>query len=113
MHEISICNALLDRIEAERGARKFSRVRRVRIEIGQFSCVEPDALRYAFELMTRGSLLEGATLELDRPPGRATCLACGAEVEVASRTDLCPACRTGALRVTGGDGMRFVEMEVS
>lgn len=113
MHELTICEALLERIEAERATRRFSHVRRVRLEIGPFSCLDPDALRYAFELLGRGTFLEHAALEIERPRGRAECLACGATVEVDSRLDLCPVCQGDRLQAVAGESMRFVEMEVS
>ncbi len=113
MHELTICEALLDRIAQEQEARRFAHVKRVRLEIGQFSCLEPEALQYAFEIMARGTFLEHTALEIDRPRGRAICLDCGAEVEVESRQDDCPACGKGRLKPTGGDGMRFIEMEVA
>jgi hydrogenase nickel incorporation protein HypA/HybF len=112
MHELTICEALLERIDEEHQARKFSRVCRVRLEIGRFSCVDPDALRYAFEILNRGTFLEHAALEIDQPLGRAVCLDCGAAVEVESRQDDCPSCGGSRLKPTGGDSMRFIEMEV-
>lgn len=112
MHELTICEALLGQIEQQHAARKFSRVCRVRLEIGRFSCLDPEALRYAFDIMNRGTFAEGAELQIDRPPGRATCLDCGAEVEVQSRLDHCPSCKGGRLQPAGGESMRFIEMEV-
>ncbi len=112
MHELTICESLLEQIDRERETRHFSHVKRVRLEIGRFSCLDPEALEYAFELLGRGTFLEGAALEIDRPRGRATCLDCGAEVEIDDRRDDCPACGAGRLKPTGGDEMRFIEMEV-
>lgn len=112
MHELTICESLLERIAQERETRAFTRVKSVRLEIGLFSCVDPEALQYAFELLGRGTFLEEAALKIDRPRGRATCLDCGAEVEIDDRQDDCPACGTGRLKATGGDKMRFIEMEV-
>lgn len=112
MHELTICEALLERIAAERDVRSFARVCRVRLEIGRFSCLDPEALRYAFEIMNRGTFLEHAVLEIDQPLGQAVCLDCGAKVEILSRQDDCPSCKGGRLKPTGGDGMRFIEMEV-
>lgn len=113
MHELTICEALLNQIEQQHEARKFSRVCRVRLEIGRFSCLDPEALRYAFDIMNRGTFVEGAVLQIDQPPGRATCLDCGAEVEVDSRLADCPACKGSRLQPAGGESMRFIEMEVA
>lgn len=113
MHELTICESLFKLVERERTARHFSRVRRVRVEIGHFSCLDPEALRYAFDILSRETLLEGATLDIDQPPGRATCLDCGADVELETRLSDCPSCGGSRLQPTGGDQMRFIEMEVS
>ncbi|PKU22370.1 hydrogenase maturation nickel metallochaperone HypA [Telmatospirillum siberiense] len=112
MHELTICEALLERIASERDTRHFARVQRIRLEIGRLSCLDPDTLRYAFGIISRETFLEHAVLDIDQPPGRAVCLDCGAEVEITSRQDDCPACKGGRLKTVGGDGMRFVEMEV-
>jgi hydrogenase nickel incorporation protein HypA/HybF len=112
MHELTLCESLFKLAEHERATRHFSHVCRVRLEIGHFSCLDPEALRYAFEILSRGTFLEGATLDIDRPPGRATCLACGADVELDTRLSECPACGSTRLRPTGGNQMRFIEMEV-
>lgn len=113
MHELTICEALIDKIAQEREARGFNRVCRVRLEIGRFSCLDPEALRFSFGIISRETFMENAVLEIDEPPGQAVCLSCGAEVEVHSRLDECPKCGATRLNPQGGDGMRLIEMEVA
>jgi len=113
MHELTICENLFKLVEQEQQNSHFHRVRRVRLEIGRFSCLDPEALRYAFEIFSRETMLEGAVLEIDQPSGRATCLDCKADVELANRLSECPSCGGARLQPTGGDQMRFIEMEVT
>lgn len=113
MHELTICKNLFTLLQQEQMSGDFTRVSRVRVEIGAFSCLEPEALRYAFDVLSRETFLAGAALEIDRPPGRATCLDCGADVELDTRLSDCPACGGSRLRPTGGDEMRLIEMDVS
>ena len=114
MHELTICKSLLKLVEQEQATRHFARVHRLRVEIGHFSCLDPEALRYAFGILSRETLIiDGATLDIDQPPGRATCLDCGMDVELETRTSDCPSCGGSRLQPTGGDQMRFIEMEVS
>jgi hydrogenase nickel incorporation protein HypA/HybF len=113
MHELTICEALLERIDRERATTRFNRVVRVRLELGRFSCLDPEALRHAFDLLGRGTILENATLDIDRPPTRAVCRECGAETTVDGDQDSCPACKTGRLKAMDGSQMRFIEMEVA
>lgn len=112
MHELTLCEALLDLLDEEQARRGFRSLRRLRLEIGRFGCIDPDALVYAFEVTTRNTWLDGATIEVDRPPGRARCLDCGDDVEVFDRLADCPRCGGPRLLPTGGDEMRLVEMEI-
>jgi len=113
MHEMTICEQIIGQLEDERHRRGFAMVKRLRLELGQLSCLDPDALRYAFEISTRETFMDGMVLEIDRPPGRAVCLACGAEAAISSRLDTCPACGSDRLDALGGAQMRLIEMEVA
>jgi hydrogenase nickel incorporation protein HypA/HybF len=112
MHELTLCAELLSTLEAAARTHGFSAVRRVRLEIGRFACVEPEALRFGFEALSRGGLADGAALEILRPPGRAECLDCGRMVTVERRLDPCPLCGGLALAPEGGDEMRIRDLEV-
>lgn len=113
MHEIAVCQSLLEQAMRARVAQPFDRVVSVRLAVGRLSRVEPDALQVAFELLSRDTFLEGAVLEIDRPPVQAVCEACGAESAVESRIPRCPACASRRLRFEGGETYRFIEMEVA
>jgi len=82
------------------------------LEIGALSHAEPEAMRFAFAACTPGTLAEGATLVIHRPPGTAWCMDCCDTVEIAQRFDPCPTCGGHKLQVTGGDELRVKELEV-
>jgi hydrogenase nickel incorporation protein HypA/HybF len=112
MHEMSLCEGILQVIESEAERQGFKRVKNVWLEIGDLSGVELDAMRFGFEAVMRGSLADGAGLEIIRLPGTAWCLQCAKTVEVAQRYAECPDCGGFQLQVTGGDEMRIKELEV-
>jgi hydrogenase nickel incorporation protein HypA/HybF len=112
MHEMSLCQGLLDLIEAEREARGFEHVARVRVAVGAFANVEPDALRFGFEAVTRGTAAEGAELDLDVIPARAWCMPCGDVRLIARRGDPCPVCGSAQLVLQSGEELRLTELEV-
>jgi len=112
MHEMSLCEGMLRIIEDQARLHDFSRVRSVRLEIGALAAVDPEAMRFCFDAVTRGSVAEGARLDLLVPPGTAWCHHCGQTVEIAGRQDPCPLCDGFRLEVTGGAGMRIVDLEV-
>ena len=69
MHEMSLAEGVLQLVEDTARREAASRVKTVVLEIGQMSSVEPEALRFCFESVTRGSIAQGATLEIVCVPG--------------------------------------------
>lgn len=112
MHEMALCESILDVMEVEAKKQAFTRVKRVRLEIGVFSGVEIEALRFGFDAVTAGSLADGAALDIDEKPGEAWCFGCDRTISIAARFDPCPHCGGHRLRVTGGEEMRIKELEV-
>lgn len=112
MHEMSIAEGIRTVIEDAARANAFDRVTRVRIEIGRFAGIEPDALEFAFDVVMRGSVAEGSQLQIIGLPGRALCFDCAATVEIQHRLDPCPNCGGTRLLAQGGDEMRIKDLEV-
>jgi hydrogenase nickel incorporation protein HypA/HybF len=112
MHELSLAESLIDLAAEE--CRKLSdvKVRTVRLEIGVLAAVEPDAMRFCFDVIARGTSLEGAALDIVTVAGRGRCLACGHEIEIVEWPALCPDCGGVRVEVTSGKGMRLKELEV-
>ena len=113
MHELSICEHLLNLLGQEARRHGVKKVLRLRLEIGRLSCLEPDALRFAFDIMARGTIAEAAQLTIHRPPICATCKDCGTAVALDSRLDACPHCTGTRLETHGGEEMRLLEMEAA
>lgn len=112
MHEMSICEGLRDVIEEQARAHKVERVTRVRLEIGRFASIEPEALHFAFDVVMRNSVAEGAELIVIDLPGRALCYDCMEEKTIEHRLDPCPSCGGGKMMPQGGDEMRIKDLEV-
>lgn len=112
MHEMSLCEGVLQVLETEASKQGFNQVKAVWLEIGELSSVEPDAMLFSFDAVTRGSLADGATLNIIRVPGQAWCMQCSKSVNVKQRFDACPECGSYQLQVTGGEEMKIKELEV-
>ncbi len=84
---MSLAEGVLQIIEYASKSGFFARVKTVWLEIGALSGVETEAMRFCFDAVTRGSVAEGAVLEIVAVPGTAWCMQCGATVPVAERYD--------------------------
>ena len=112
MHEMSLAEGVLELIEDAARRQEFSKVKTVWLEIGQLACLEVEAMRFCFEAATRGSVAEGAQLEILTTPGSGWCMQCSATVALPEVCSACPQCGTYQVRVTGGTQMRIKELEV-
>lgn len=112
MHELSICECIMGTIENEAERQNFSRVKRICLEIGPFSGVEVEALRFGFDVVTQGSIADGAALDIIQPEAQAWCVSCAKSVVVENRYDACPLCGSPGLQLRGGDELRIRELEV-
>jgi len=112
MHEMSLCEGIREVVEEHAHKNGVRSVVRLRLEIGRFAGVEKQALRFAFDVVMRGSVAEDAVLELIDLPGQAMCYDCMKEVEINTRLAPCPDCGGGRLMPVSGDEMRIRDMEV-
>jgi hydrogenase nickel incorporation protein HypA/HybF len=112
MHEMSLAEGVLQAMEEAARREGFARVTAVRLEIGALASVEPDALAFCFDVVTRGSLAEGAQLEFVRTPGTGWCMPCGRAVVVDREHQACPECGSYQVQVTGGTQMKIRELAV-
>ena len=112
MHEMSLCEGIVQVLETESSRQHFSTVKTVWLEIGALAGVEIAALRFGFEVVSRNTLADGARLEIIEIPAQAWCMGCSQSVTIQQRYDACPECGSYQLHVTGGDAMRIKELEV-
>jgi hydrogenase nickel incorporation protein HypA/HybF len=112
MHEMALCESIVQIIAENAREQGYTRVKRVWLEIGPLAGVELDALYFGFEVVARGTVAQGACLEVVQPLAEAWCMACAKTVELAQRFDPCPHCGGFQLQMIGGDQMRVKELEV-
>jgi hydrogenase nickel incorporation protein HypA/HybF len=112
MHEMALTESIVDIVSDEARKQGFGRVRVVRLRIGAMAHVEPEALRFCFDAVSRGTAAEGATLDIVRLPGEGWCLDCGKTVPLEERFGACPECGKSHVQMTSGDELRIEELEV-
>jgi hydrogenase nickel incorporation protein HypA/HybF len=66
MHELAITEGIVAAVTEKLPDKKITQVR---LEIGALSGVVADSLRFSFDLVTEGTNLEGASLEIIESPG--------------------------------------------
>lgn len=110
MHEFSVMSQIVSSVIEEGKSRNASKIEKVTLELGQFMMLGHDQLKFAFELLSKDTVLDGATLDIRTVKGEIECGGCGFK-GVASPTEdalhqlaasfECPKCG-GLAKVTGG-----------
>jgi hydrogenase nickel incorporation protein HypA/HybF len=112
MHEYSIVQALMERVEAEARARGAESVHRLSVRIGDQSGVDVELLTTAYETFRARTICESADLIVERVPVRWECGGCGATI-APGRPLRCERCGQPA-RLAAGDEIVLdrIELEV-
>lgn len=107
MHELSLAEEIVSIVARHaRGAP----VRAIVLEIGTLALVEVDALRFALESVQKGTVAEGARIDVEIVEGRARCGACGAEQAIETLYDPCGACGAFERDVLAGKEFRVARI---
>ncbi len=112
MHELGIAQSLLEIVEQEARPYEGARVRRIWLRIGKLSTVVPDALRFAFDAVTRGGMAEGAVLEIEEVPLAIRCRACEEAFVVEDPFMICPQCGAADVEMISGRELDIKSMEI-
>src|SRR6266568_9170384 len=112
MHEIGIANSILDAVRTESACHPGAIPRKVAVRIGELAAVDDQALRFAFDVLTRDTELEFLQLEIEICPRRQRCGACGTEVSVVSYQIKCPQCGKERTECIGGEQLELAYLEL-
>ncbi|HEX9077834.1 MAG TPA: hydrogenase maturation nickel metallochaperone HypA [Anaerolineae bacterium] len=111
MHELGIAQEMI-KVALEYAARNnATRITVFNIEISAAADESEDSLRFHFEHLTRGTIAEGAQIEITRVPVRAKCLACGNEFDWELPEAVCPRCASARIRAVLQDEFRLVSID--
>lgn len=102
MHELAITESVLRTAvpkAEESGAKK---ILEIRLSIGELSGVIPEYVQYYFDIISKGTIAEGAKIVAETLPVSIRCSDCGYEGGISRKDRCCPACRSVQFRITGG-----------
>lgn len=99
MHELSLSSAILGTVLRHADGR---RVKSVQMRVGTMRQVVPDSLEFYFDIVTRGTLCEGAELEQEQVAALLRCESCATEWRPELPTFRCPGCGGGEVETLAG-----------
>jgi hydrogenase nickel incorporation protein HypA/HybF len=110
MHEFSVMTQIVDSILDEAKKRDAHKVEQVDLEVGDFTMLGEEQLKFAYEVLSKDTILQGSALRIIPRKGRIKCESCGFEGEMRLAEDSphrmvpileCPKCHSPAKIVEG------------
>ncbi len=112
MHELGIAEQML-KIALDYAAKNNAkRITTFNVEMSAAMDESEDSLRFHFENLTRGTMAEGARVEISRVPVQAKCLECGNEFDWEAQDQVCPRCSSPHLRAVLHDEFRLASIDI-
>ncbi|MFH1502293.1 MAG: hydrogenase maturation nickel metallochaperone HypA [Candidatus Eisenbacteria bacterium] len=112
MHELSICQSMLEIVDRVMADHSGARLERVFVDVGRGSTVEPSLLGDAFRIATAGGPYEGAELVVNEIPLRGKCRSCGRSFEYKEIALGCPGCESTSVDIESGMELSIMELEI-
>jgi hydrogenase nickel incorporation protein HypA/HybF len=112
MHELGIANSILEAVRTEVAKVHGRYATKVSVRIGEMTAVDPEALRFSFDVLTQDTDLARLQLEVQICPLRNRCEECGEEFVVHDFDIQCPKCRSLRTKFLSGDEFALDYLEV-
>jgi hydrogenase nickel incorporation protein HypA/HybF len=112
VHELAITESLLKialRHAKQAGA---ERITQLNIVVGELSSIVDDSVQFYWDIISEGTIAEGAELHFERIEGRLRCLSCGHVFPLNHEDFICPVCGAKEVVTVGGDDLRLESIEI-
>ncbi|MFC2170639.1 hydrogenase maturation nickel metallochaperone HypA [Calditrichota bacterium] len=113
MHEFSIVKELIRLIETELVKRNADgKVVLLTFKLGKLSGANPDAIRFAFDILAPESCLQDADLDIIEVRPICICKDCGGQNEIDYFVYNCPSCKSDNIFVEGGTELFLESVQI-
>ena len=112
MHEMGIMSGVLDSVNTAAQNAQAERVTKIILNIGEMTEIIQDSLEFAFQVMSEGTLSEGAELVIKTVTPHSICLDCGHEFYHDRFHRTCPECGSYSTSMTRGRELDIESIEV-
>jgi hydrogenase nickel incorporation protein HypA/HybF len=113
LHELSIIEQTLEIAFDNARQQGASRIHCLQMRIGEMSGVVPEALQFAFDAATVGTMAEDAILEIETVPVVCFCASCQSEFHPADFFSECPQCGQLSIDLRQGKEIELSALEIS
>ena len=112
MHELSICQSMLKIVDSTMEQHGGARLRKIFLDVGRGSTIEPILLKEAFAVLTSDGPYEGTELVINDIPISGRCRECEKAFVYEELAFGCPECGSTNIEITAGLELDVKALEV-
>jgi hydrogenase nickel incorporation protein HypA/HybF len=112
VHELAVAAHLLQRAEHHADRLEAGKILAINLVVGERSCLVDDALRFSFDLLTPGTVADGARITIRRTPMRFHCPVCESDYTAPKGEFSCPDCKSIGQVLDDGSEMLIESVEI-
>lgn len=112
MHELAVTQSILEISMRAAEAKNAAHITDIYLKIGQWSSIVDDSVQFYWDMISEGTLAQGAMLHFERIPTQLLCLDCAHIYQPTNSDFKCPQCGSLRVHVKQGDEFQVEAIEV-
>lgn len=112
MHELSVTEGILKICIEESEKNKVKKIKKITIAVGEFTGLVPSSITYYFNIVSKGTIAEGAELLVNNIPLQISCSKCGYKGSINKDQFVCPKCNGDKYEIVNGNQCYVDTLEV-
>ena len=112
MHELAVTENILSIAVRHAAQANAVRVTALHLVVGQLSSIVDDSVQFYWDMISAGTVCEGAQLHFERRPAMLQCLDCAQTYTLNRELTDCPYCHSARLKIVSGEEFFLDSLEV-
>lgn len=112
MHELPVAESILEIAQRQARQAHASRITHLYLVLGQLSSFVDDSIQFYWDVISQGTLAEGAQLHFERVPAELVCLDCSTRFRMSDTSFDCPECGGSKVKVVAGDEFKLEAIDI-
>jgi len=113
MHELAITQSMFDIVLKQAEQARAKKVIGINLVIGEMTGVVAQSVQFYLDFLTKGTLAEGALVNLKMIPPKAQCRNCQQTFELKEFDWACPNCKSNGVEIIAGKELFVESIEVA
>lgn len=112
MHELSVSQSILKIALQHAEKVNAKRITDLNIVMGELSSVVDDSIQFYWDIISKDTIAEGATLHFRRVPAELQCMTCFYIYHPTNKELICPQCKGVGAKIIAGEEFALESIDV-